>query len=315
MIEVPPLELTETQQRALEKLPARVVEALRRFCDNLLERFPGDIRRIILYGSFARGDAQVESDVDVMVVVGWEFETLPGGWHRSPYSDPRWQAIIRLSVDATNTCERDVAPLVLSEAMFRDKATDAAREARREGIQLYNASTGFTPAGKWLAAPAVAVELLGPSTSRRILREALDHDVEPVDVSDPEAWLALADGGLRVVRDLLRDAHYAQATSRAYYGMFYSAKAALLCVGVSVKSHSGTNSEFGRCFVVTGRVDVQYQALLSQASRDRQRSDYAPKSRPSKSDAERMVRDAEIFIAKARELVKDELSKRGAALT
>jgi len=55
-----------------------VAGALSRFCDRLLARFGDQILRVILYGSFARGEAHAESDVDVMIVVGWEFEKLPG---------------------------------------------------------------------------------------------------------------------------------------------------------------------------------------------------------------------------------------------
>jgi hypothetical protein len=60
MIESPALERAEIQQHALEKMPPRVREALARFVDALLARFPGEIRRVILYGSFARGEAHIE---------------------------------------------------------------------------------------------------------------------------------------------------------------------------------------------------------------------------------------------------------------
>jgi hypothetical protein len=55
MIQLPTLELTESQQRALETMPPRVAEALSHFCDALLARFPDQILYLILYGSFARG--------------------------------------------------------------------------------------------------------------------------------------------------------------------------------------------------------------------------------------------------------------------
>jgi hypothetical protein len=317
MIEPATLTLTESQQGALDKMPPRVAEALSHFCEALLARFGDQILRLILYGSFARGEAHAESDVDVMVVVGWEFERLPGGWYRSPYGDPRWEAIIDLSVEATLEGERYVSPLVLSEALFYDRSTEAAREARREGIDLYNLASGVTPAAKYLATRGTSADGTIPSAAPRVLKEAgpaPDYDTEPADLGDPRLWLALANDDLQVIRDLYRDGHFNQAISRAYYGIFYAAKASLLSVGVTVKTHTGINSEFGRCFVTTGRVEQQYQVMLSRAGEDRLRSDYAPKTRPVRESVERIIRDAEVFIAKARELVEEEMSRRGGAL-
>jgi uncharacterized protein (UPF0332 family) len=54
--------------------------------------------------------------------------------------------------------------------------------------------------------------------------------------------------------------------------------------------------------------------MLSHAGEDRLRSDYAPKIRPTREGVERIMRDAEVFIAKARELVEEELTKRGGML-
>ena len=306
--------LTEAQRRALDGLPAPVAGALSRFVDRLLARFPGQIRRVILYGSFARGEAHAESDVDVMVVVGWEFEQFPDGWYRSPYGDPRWEAIIDLSVEATLDCERYVSPLVLSEALFWDKSTEAAREARREGIELFNPVTSITPAAKHLSARLEPTDESARPALPRALKEAgpaPDYDAEPADLGDPRLWLALASEKLKAARKLTDDDFRDDAVSRAYYAMFYAAKAALLSVGVTVKTHGGVNSEFGRRFVKTGRIERRYQAMLSRAGEDRLRSDYAPKTRPPRESVERIIRDAEAFIAKAHELVEEELSRRG----
>ena len=307
------LELTEAQHRALEKLPPRVAEALLHFCERLTTHFDDDIRRIILYGSFARGDWHDESDVDVMVVVRWEEERLPDGWYRSPYCDPRWQAIIDIAVESTLESERYFSPLVVSETLFRISRGDAVEEARREGMVLYGRPAGITLAGQAVARLATSIDTPAhPSVARPLKEMTEDYDAEPADLDDPRQWLLLADDELRVVRDLFRDAHYAQAVSRAYYGMFYAAKAALLSIGVSIKSHKGAISQFGRFFVKTGRIEVLFESLLSRTNEDRLRSDYKPKSRPKPEDVEQVIRDAEAFIAQARELVEEELSRRGA---
>ena len=48
--------------------PEKLQYVLDEYKDMLLAELPGQIERIILFGSYARGDARPESDVDVMVV-------------------------------------------------------------------------------------------------------------------------------------------------------------------------------------------------------------------------------------------------------
>ena len=48
--------------------PEKLQHVLNEYKDLLLAELPGQIERIILFGSYARGDARAESDVDVMVV-------------------------------------------------------------------------------------------------------------------------------------------------------------------------------------------------------------------------------------------------------
>jgi len=302
VIEVPALELTETQQRALDRLPPRVAEALLHFRDNLLARFSNDIRRIILYGSFARGDWHDESDVDVLVVVGWEMPKMPNGRYLHPAGDPRRNEIVDIAYDVTLNHGPYVSPLVVDETLFR-KGRDAVHEARREGIELYR-----HPGAVALAHVEAA--------ARRALKEATStYSVDPDDLEDIRMWLAMADEDLQAVHELYRTGHHRRVISGVYYAMFYATKAALLAAGVDVKSHEGAISEFGKLYVSTGRIDGRYGRILAERYKDRLDSDYKPRFPATQEIAEDAIQDARLFIAKARELVEDELSQRGAALT
>lgn len=53
----------------MNALPAAVATALERYKSLLDSRFGGRVRELVLFGSHARGDADDESDVDVMVVI------------------------------------------------------------------------------------------------------------------------------------------------------------------------------------------------------------------------------------------------------
>lgn len=48
--------------------PEKLQHVLNEHEDLLLAELPGQIERIILFGSYARGNARPKSDVDVMVV-------------------------------------------------------------------------------------------------------------------------------------------------------------------------------------------------------------------------------------------------------
>ena len=51
------------------KLKHKEAAALQEFKDNILNKFAGKIKTILLYGSKARGDYHKESDIDVMILI------------------------------------------------------------------------------------------------------------------------------------------------------------------------------------------------------------------------------------------------------
>lgn len=97
---------------------------------------------------------------------------------------------------------------------------------------------------------------------------------------------------------------YDDTLSRAYYAMFYAAKAALLSEGVDLRRHSSAVTKFRELFVITGRVDAEYLRYLGQAQSARERSDYAPFAPVSKEGTEEILNTAEAFIEKIKELLK-----------
>jgi uncharacterized protein (UPF0332 family) len=65
------------------------------------------------------------------------------------------------------------------------------------------------------------------------------------------AWLSLADEKIEVAHKLFELGYFDDATSRAYYGMFYAAKAILLSVDVDTRSHTGVLNQFSQQFIKT----------------------------------------------------------------
>lgn len=119
-----------------------------------------------------------------------------------------------------------------------------------------------------------------------------------------QAWLTLAEEKINVARELLALSRFDDVVSKAYYVMFYAAKAALLTVGIELQRHTGVVSQFGQQFVKGGYVDKRYSTILARAMQAREASDYDPLTRASRQDAEQAIADAESFLEKAKEILK-----------
>ena len=125
------------QRRTSElRLPRKVKAALADFERRLLNLFPGQIIRLVLYGSYARGEATPDSDVDVMVIVSWDDPQQPGGYYLGRASDPRWQQAIDAAVDTMVVHGPFISALVVGESLFNSDWS-VAQAARREGIVLW----------------------------------------------------------------------------------------------------------------------------------------------------------------------------------
>jgi len=116
-----------SRPRASVTVPLTVQSTIEAFVSGVRARFGGRVARIRLFGSYARGEASEESDVDCLVLLD-----------RVDREDDR--AVTDLAADLT--WQRDgvvISPMVMSETEFeawkaRERATPLAIE--REGIDL-----------------------------------------------------------------------------------------------------------------------------------------------------------------------------------
>jgi uncharacterized protein len=95
----------------------------------------------------------------------------------------------------------------------------------------------------------------------------------------------LADGGFA-----------AQAISRAYYGAFYAAEAALHLLGETRSKHAGVIAAFVQLLIKTGEVEPQVGRLLRSLFDRRGGADYDWVDPPPEAEAEAAIRDAEEVV-------------------
>lgn len=97
---------------------------------------------------------------------------------------------------------------------------------------------------------------------------------------------------------LLASAKFAeQAASRAYYGAFYAAEAALLTLGQTRSKHSGVIAAFGRMVVQEGAFDVRLGGELRRLFELRNAADYSWLDAPANSsEGDDSIASARSFI-------------------
>ena len=95
---------------------------------------------------------------------------------------------------------------------------------------------------------------------------------------------------------LAQNERYRGAMNRCYYAYYYLAKGILVTKGIVVKTHKGLNSEFGRVFIKTSEIPLEYGEYLGYLFRERQTADYEPEEEIQKEEIDKALFMVEEFI-------------------
>lgn len=106
---------------------------------------------------------------------------------------------------------------------------------------------------------------------------------------------------LEVARSLLEDGFYSDAVSRAYYAMFYAARALLAEREMYPKTHRGVIAQFGLEFVKAGTFEREIFDLFARAQEDREEADYGLLSGIEEEEARKIVEGATLFLKECEE--------------
>ena len=120
-----------------------------------------------------------------------------------------------------------------------------------------------------------------------------------------EKYIENAEEKLGAAKYLFEGGFYNDAASRAYYSMFYAARALLSTKKIYPKKHKGVILKFGLEFVKEGFVEAVYGHTLTHAKDRREVADYAIESRISEEEAESIVEDAERFLERIKRAVDE----------
>lgn len=118
------------------RLPRVVKTTLANFQNRAVGLFPDAISQIVLYGSYARGQATPESDVDVLVVLRQDKQ--PTKSYIGGPGDARWKELVDAAIDSMINQGPFVSVLVVGEDVFQS-GFSISQAAREEGLVLWTA--------------------------------------------------------------------------------------------------------------------------------------------------------------------------------
>src|SRR3989338_273243 len=79
----------------------------------------------------------------------------------------------------------------------------------------------------------------------------------------------------QVAQEFFDKGYYSDSASKSYYGIFYAAKALLVCHKIITSKHSAVESAFGLHFIKNGKLDQKYHRIIIDARKIRELADYA----------------------------------------
>jgi uncharacterized protein (UPF0332 family)/predicted nucleotidyltransferase len=248
-------------------------QATREYVDRLRAYYGERLAAVVLYGSRARGDADQESDVDLMVVLADEFDSTSEQLATSDLTedleDKFGYPLLCTIVATGDDYNRRMLPLFIN--------------VRREGIELWQASQKAIGEG------------------RGEYGEATRADVETV--------MGHARATLREAEFVLRQKFPGVAANRAYYAMFHATTALLLSEGLAFSKHRGVIAAFDERWINPGRFSATVGRELRRAFKARNIADYSYKEDVSLEDAQSLVASAAAFVAEADRLLSAESSQ------
>lgn len=258
-----------------ETLAPNLRDALR---DRFRAAFGERLHRLILYGSYARGDATEDSDIDLLVVLEGTVDSEDEERAHAVEADLFGPGLSPLSI------------LTVSADEFETRNLPLYRNVRAEG------------------------KLLFPEDDPAAKHHFHTHTYPSSDTAssmrpESEAYFERARARLDTARDILETGgDMTLVVSAAYYAMFLAATAALNEADLAAKSQKGTITLFSKHYVKEGPLDDHYGSLLANAQDKRIDADYARSPSISRDDAEQWLDRAEDFVDTVEEMLLDSSS-------
>ena len=111
-------------------MPNNVNEEIQKFINEVKKILGDRLKKVILYGSYARGDYNKKSDVDIMILTDLSFEEIEG--YRDKISDAAFEIELKTGII--------LSPVVknIEKYNVRRKFVPFYKNVEKEGVVLVN---------------------------------------------------------------------------------------------------------------------------------------------------------------------------------
>lgn len=112
-------------------MPQNLSEILRKYVDDLHKLYGSQLKSVILYGSYARGDFRTDSDIDIMVLVDLEDKEIR----------EKGYVLSDVTFDYNFDNDLTIMPIVKNADHFNKwlRAYPFYYNIKKEGVELYAA--------------------------------------------------------------------------------------------------------------------------------------------------------------------------------
>jgi uncharacterized protein len=263
--------------RTLDDVPLAPAErqAIEAAAAALRARFP--VTEIVLFGSKARGDADPDSDIDLLVLTSRplddeEQRKVDGDLREI---DEQYSVMLSaLTIDA-RSWHRGIHSVLPIHA-----------EVERQGVLCLSANSPEIGG-------VLASVVLSDADRQVLVRQVMDH------------WMQMAEEALASARADVDAQRYRSAINRAYYAAFYAVSAVLLSRGRHFVKHAGVQTALHRDLVHGGLLAPEQGNAYDDLFKLRLIADYTVTGLDA-DQATRSLRQAEAIVAEMRRLLAAE---------
>ncbi len=239
-----------------------------------------DVRRVILYGSKARGDAESESDVDLLIVANDGAKRVQQVVEAFKREQGRWTEPQVISAEEYRNYQRLKLPFYVN--------------ARRDGIEL------------WDEEALRSEERQVPLDFAEGEFRAMDYETtETIRLYVGEARAMWQEAGL-----LEKEIGPLRALHSAYYAAFNWVTAALYSLNVVRGKHTGIRDALSEFLVKPKLLEEEYKDIYQRLMDARIWSDYQKVKKEhvndwTDEDARKLLRDAERFNGRMEQFLRE----------
>lgn len=254
-------------------------QVLARLLARLEEKCSDRIRRVILFGSRARGDADEESDLDVLIVAAGGEEQVKAVTQQFERSEILYGTTLIFSEEEYRDWQRLKMPLYVN--------------VRRDGIELWDEAA-------WSA------------EERDFPLDFQEGEFRPMDEATKETiclYVEEANSNWKAAKELIAAGMPAYAVGRAYYAAFYLVTAALYTVNVVRGKHRAVLGAMHQFLIQPGLIEKEYADIYKALMDGRELVDYRPfkqlegKKPLSEAEMQQLLADAERLIVRLKQFL------------